>query len=97
MTIEPAEPCFRKTNSYRVLIDPDGTGHIRIIRRVNFRTILLVFKEVYLELKKNPGTKPCIVIYLSRSLNTEMSDNMRVFLDFVISCLEGSFELCIVE
>jgi hypothetical protein len=95
--MEPADPCFRKTSSYRVLIDQEGTGHIRIIRRVNFRTILLVFSEVYLELKKNTGTKPRIVIYLSRSLSTEMSDNMRVFLDFVISCLEGSFELRIVE
>ena len=95
--MEPAEPFFRKTSSYRVLIDPEGTGHIRIIRRVNFRTILLVFKDVYLELEKNSLKKPHIIIYLSRSLSTEMSDNMRDFLDFIVSCLEGSFELRIVE
>lgn len=95
--MESADPCFRKTRNYRVLIDPEGTGHIRIIQRVNFRTILLVFKEVYLELKKNSTAKPHIIIYLSRSLSTDMSDKMRDFLDFVSSCLEGSFELRIVE
>lgn len=91
------DPCFRKTSNYRVLIDPEGIGHIRIIRRVNFRTILLLFKELYLELRKNSSAKPHIIIYLSRSLSTEMSDNMRDFLDFVKSCLDGSFELRVVE
>ncbi|MFA4862015.1 hypothetical protein [Methanoregula sp.] len=95
--MEPADPCFKKTASYRVLIDPDGTSHIRIIRRVNFRTLLLVFKEVYLELKKNPEKKPHIIIYLSKSLSTEMSDNLTNFLDFSGSCVEGTFELRIVE
>lgn len=95
--MESADPYFRKTSSYRVLIDPEGICHIRIIRRVNFRTILLLFKEVYLEQKTNSSVKPHIIIHLSRSLSTEMSDNMRDFLDFVSSCLEGSFELRIVE
>lgn len=95
--MEPATPCFRKTSSYRVLIDPEGTGHIRIIRRVNFRTILSVFREVYLELRKNPDKKPHIIIYLSRSLSTEMSENLRDFLDFSIACMDGTFELIIVE
>lgn len=94
--MEPASPCFRKTGSYRVLIDAEGTGHIRIIRRVNFRTLLHIFRDVYLELKKN-SARPHIVIYLSNSLNEEMSENLRDFLDFVVSCLEGSFEIRIVE
>jgi len=95
--MEHEDPFFIKTASYRVLIDPDGTGHIRIIKRVNFRTIIQVFRQVYLELRKNPAKKPHIIIYLSRSLSAEMSDNLKDFLDFTVSCMEGSFELSIVE
>lgn len=94
--MEPTNPSFLKTGSYRILIDTEGTGHIRIIRRVNFRTLLHVFRDVYLEVKKN-SARPHIIIYLSNSLNAEMSENLRDFLDFVVSCLEGSFEIRIVE
>lgn len=95
--MQPPNPCFLKTSSYRVLIDPGGIGHIRIIRRVNFRTLLRVFREVYLELKKNSDKCPHIIIYLSRSLSTEMSENVKDFLDFSIACMDGTFELIIVE
>ncbi|MDD1693174.1 MAG: hypothetical protein LUQ71_00465 [Methanoregula sp.] len=91
------ENFFIKTATYRVLIDPEGVAHIRIIRRINFRTILQVFREVYLELRKNPGSKPHIIIYLSRSLSSEMSENLKDFLDFAVSCMDGTFELTIVE
>jgi hypothetical protein len=80
-----------------VLIDPEGVGHIRIIRRINFRTFILVFREVYLEIRKNTDRKPHIVIYLSRSLSVEMSGTLTTFLDFSKDSTGGSFRLCIVE
>ncbi len=91
------DPLFLKTASYRVLIDDESVGHIRITKRVNFRTVLQVFREVYLELRKTSDSKPRIVIYLSRSLADEMSDNLKDFLDFAVSCMDGTFELAIVE
>jgi hypothetical protein len=91
------DPLFLKTASYRVLIDDDGVGHIRITKRVNFRTILQLFREVYLELRKRSDTRPRVVIYLSPSLSDEMSDNLKDFLDFAVSCMDGTFELAIVE
>jgi hypothetical protein len=91
------DPFFRKTENYRVLIDTEGIGHIRIIKRINFRTLLVIVKDLYLELRKNPEKKPHIVIYISRSLCSEMSDNMDNFLDFAVSCVEGSFELNVIE
>ena len=94
---EIEETFLIRTPSYRVLIDHEGIAHIRIIRRVNFRTILQVFKEVHNELKKKPDTQPHIVIHLSRSLSGEMSDNLKDFLDFTISCMECRVELSIVE
>jgi len=88
---------FRKAETYRIMIDPDGVGHIRIIKRMNFRTVLTLFKELYIELRKSGGCKPHIIIHISRSLSEEMSENLREFLMFCTTCLEGTFELSVVE
>jgi hypothetical protein len=88
---------LKQNKSYRTMIDPEGTGHIRIIRRINLKTLIEVFKDLYLELKKNPGKKPHITIYVSRSIYEEMSDNMKHFHDFTASCMDGTFDLIIVS
>lgn len=94
--MDSRERFFRKTATYRVLIDSDGIGHIRIVRRVNFRTVLIIFKDLYLELKTN-AERPHIILYVSPSLSREMSENMKYFLDFAVACVDGSFELMTVE
>jgi hypothetical protein len=96
-TVVPTGPWFKTTGNYRVLIDPEGVGHIRIIRRINFRTFILVFREVYLEIRKNTDRKPHIVIHLSRSLSVEMSGTLKIFLDFSQASTGGIFRLCTVE
>ena len=78
------------------MIDPEGTGQIRIIRRVNLRTIVLVVKELFRELRKNPDKVPHSIIHLSQSLSHDMSDNLKSFPDFSLACMEGTFELRIV-
>jgi hypothetical protein len=88
---------FRKADTYRVMIDNDGTGHIRIIKRMNFRMILTLFKELYLEIRKTPGRSPHIIIHVSQSLYDEMSENLKEFLLFCSACLDGTFELAVVE
>lgn len=88
---------FRKADTYRVMIDNDGTGHIRIIKRMNFRMILALFKELYLEIRKTPGRSPHIIIHVSQSLYDEMSENLKEFLLFCSACLDGTFELAVVE
>jgi hypothetical protein len=95
--MEDINQIFRKTPNYRILIDSDGVGHIRIIKRVNFRTVLMIFKDLYLELKKNDARSPHIIMYLSQSLCEEMSDNMNDFLDFAVSCMDGTFEIRVIE
>lgn len=94
--MQSGNPFFRKTPNYRVLIDSEGIGHIRIIKRVNFRTVLAIFRDLYLELKKKTA-RPHIIVYVSPSLSSEMSENMRDFLDFAAACMEGRFELTILE
>ncbi len=79
------------------MIDSEGIGHIRIIRRINLKTLIEIFKDLYLELRKDPGKKPHITIYVSRSIYEEMSDNMKHFHDFAASCMEGTFDLIIIS
>jgi hypothetical protein len=79
------------------MIYSEGVGHIRIIKRINLKVRIEIFKDLYLELKKNPGKKPHIAIYVSRSIYEEMSDNMKNFHDFTVSCMEGAFDLIIIK
>lgn len=79
------------------MIDSEGAGHIRIIRRINLKTLIEIFKEVYLELKKDPGKKPRITIYVSQSIYEEMSDNMKHFHEFTVACMDGTFDLIVIS
>jgi hypothetical protein len=79
------------------MTDSEGVGHIRIIKRINLKALIEIFKDFYLELKKNPGKKPHIAIYVSCSIYEEMSDNMKHFHDFIVSCMDGTFDLFIVN
>jgi len=88
---------LKQNKSYRIMIDSEGIGHIRIIRRINLKTLIEVFKELYLELKKDPDKKPHMKIYISHSIYEEMSDNMKHFHDFTVSCLDGTFELIVIS
>ena len=79
------------------MIDSEGVGYIRIIKRIKLKTRIEIFKDLYLELKKNHGKKPHIAIYVSRSIYEEMSDNMKHFHDFTVSCMDGTFDLIIIN
>ncbi len=88
---------LKQNKNYRVMIDSEGIGHIRIIRRINLKTLIEVFKELYLELKKDPIKEPHIKTYISHSIYEEMSDNMKHFHDFAVSCMDGTFELIVIS
>lgn len=88
---------FRETSSYRIAVDETGVGSIRILKRINFKTFIQLFRELFVEMKKvNPGGAH-VVFYVSRSLHDEMSDNTREFMNFCNVCLNATFELVIVE
>jgi hypothetical protein len=95
--MELTERNLKQNKSYRTMIDSEGAGHIRIIRRINLKKLIETFKDLYLELKKNPDKKPHITIYISRSVYGEMSDNMKHFHDFAVSCMDGTFDLNIIS
>jgi hypothetical protein len=87
---------FRNTKSYRIWIDKTGTGHIRIVKRINFSTFISLCRETYLALDRTPGFSPRIIIYVPRSLYDVMSENVREFITFCRSCTDALFELNVI-
>ncbi len=89
---------IRKTPNYRVWIDEAGIGRIRILKRINFKTLASIFEELLGEIKKRiTEGKVQIVFYISRSLYEEMSVNAKDFLGFCQSCMGIKFELVLIE
>ncbi len=90
----------RKTANYRVWVDEAGVGQIRVLKRINFTTLVTLFEELHGEIKKritgNPG-KVHIIFYISKSLYDEMSVNAKEFLGFCQSCMGIKFELVLIE
>jgi len=87
---------FRKTDSYRIWIDENGTGHIRIVKRINFRTLISLCRETYLVLEAPGISTPRIIIYVPRSLYDVMSENVQEFIMFCRSCTDAVFELSVI-
>jgi len=90
----------RKTASFRILVDEAGVGQIRILKRINFTTLVAIFEELHIEIKKkissNPG-KFHIIFYISKSLYDEMSVNAKEFLGFCQSCMGIKFDLVLIK
>jgi hypothetical protein len=87
---------FRSTQSYRIWIDENGVGHLRIVKRINFRTLISLCRETYLALDRSPGMTPRIIIYVPRSLYDVMSENVQEFITFCRSCTDAVFELSVI-
>ncbi len=93
------EVFIRKTANYRIWVDEAGVGRIRILRRINFKTLVNLFEELHGEIKKriagNPG-KVHIIFYISKSLYNEMAVNSKEFLEFCQSCMGIKFDLVLI-
>jgi hypothetical protein len=91
---------IRKTANYRIWVDETMIGRIRILKRINFKTLVAIFEELHGEIRKrlagNPG-KIHIVFYISKSLYEEMSVNAKEFLGFCQSCMGITFDLVLIE
>lgn len=91
------ERYYRESGYYRAWVDASGDGSVRILKRVNFRVLVHLFKEMLAELKNGPMARTHITFYISKSLNDEMSDNAREFIDFCRYCMDIDLELVILE
>ena len=88
---------YRESSCYRIAVDDAGVGSVRILKRVNFKTFIQIFRELFGQMKKVSPDRAHVVLYMSHSLYEEMSENTREFLSFCNVCLNVTFELIIVE
>ncbi len=87
---------YLESEHYRAWIDAPGAGCVRVLKRVNFKALVRLFRELLTEMKKDSPAAH-ITFYISRSLNDEMSDNAREFLDFCKACMDVDIDLVVLE
>ncbi|MFQ6071414.1 MAG: hypothetical protein ACE5KT_01765 [Methanosarcinales archaeon] len=87
---------FRVTKEYRIWVDEEGIGRIRILKNVNLKTIMNLIEQVYHKINKNKNKKR-IVFYISKSLYSNMSDNSKAFLDFCRNNLDIELDIILIE
>ncbi|HTY90918.1 MAG TPA: hypothetical protein VMC84_07040 [Methanocella sp.] len=95
--MEQIERYYRESDHYRAWIDASGNGSVRILKRINFRGLIHLFKEMLTEMKKTPEIAPRITFYISQSLNEEMSDNAKEFIEFCRHCMSVELDLVVLE
>lgn len=90
---------FRVTKKYRIWVDEEGIGRIRILKRVNLKTLMDLFEQVYNQIKKqtSPENIPRIVFYISKSIFNEMSGDSKAFLDFCRNNLDIELDIILIE
>lgn len=87
---------YRESDNYRAWVDGTGTGNIRVLKRMNFNLLIGLFKELLVETRKASPGKARIVFYIAPSINEEISDNSKKFLEFCRDCLGIDFEIVIL-
>lgn len=85
------------SDRYRVWIDDERAGHIRVIKRVNFGKIISVVRQIVEIQRKDSDQTGMIRLYIPRSLRSIHSDNLKAFIDFAESCSNISIEVIETE
>lgn len=81
------------SDRYRAWIDSSNTGHIRVIKRINFSTIITVVQKI-VEKQKDKSDKSCLIrMYIPNSLRSIRSDNLESFISFAGDCCNISIEV----
>jgi hypothetical protein len=81
------------SDRYRAWIDTRNTGHIRVIKRINFSTIITVVQKMVEIQRDKSGESGLIQIYIPNSLRTIHSENLRSFISFTNGCCNISIKV----
>lgn len=79
---------FIRSDRFRAWVDDKNTGHIKILKRVNFVTLITILKQIVLSQKYNNLTLSEIRVYIPGSLKTICSDNLRSVIEFTDCCCD---------
>lgn len=85
------------SDRYRVWIDDENTGHVRVIKRINFGMIISVIRQIVEIQRKESVQTEVIRIYIPRSLRSIYSENLQSFIDFAGNCCNITIEVIETE
>lgn len=92
---------IRRTKNYRIGIDEDGIGHIRILNNVGPDTLRDIFQEILSEIKKNNmeknNTDIHIIFYISKSSYNLISKRSKKLLESYSSCINIKFKIVLTD
>jgi hypothetical protein len=89
----PQNGVLRISDRCRVWMDDMNTGHVRVIKRINFGIIISVIRQIVEIQRKRSDGREIIHIYIPRSLRTIHSDNFQSFIDFADDCCNITIEV----
>ena len=92
MMVQHSEILFH-TDQYRVWIDRDNIGRIKIIRRINLATLINIIRQITVVQLKETGKSGDVCIYYPASLKTICSDNLLSFIEFCKSCCDMNISI----
>lgn len=88
---------YRESENFRAWIEASGDGGIRVLRRMKFKDLIIVFRDILPKLNKGPSNKAHVTFYISRSLNGKMSDNMIEFFEFCEACMDLELQVVVMN
>ena len=81
------------SDRYRAWIDKEHTGHIRVIKRITFSTIITVVCQIVEMQRAKSGESGLIRIYIPHSLRSIYSENLQAFINFAGDCCNIPIEV----
>jgi hypothetical protein len=79
----------------RAWVDEENIGHIRVIRRINFSSLMSVISQVAIAEGDFFSGERIVRIYIPTSLKAIDSDNLRSLITFAEVC--GNIQISIIE
>lgn len=75
-----------RSERYRAWVDEQNTGHIKILRRINFVTLITILRQITMMQRAGDQAPGGIRIYIPGSLQTIYSENLRSVIEFTEFC-----------
>ena len=85
------------SDRYRAWIDTGYTGHIRVIKRINFSRIIAIVYLIVERQRDTSGEPGLIRIYIPHSLRSINSENLQSFIGFAGECSNLTIEVIETE
>ncbi|HWQ67515.1 MAG TPA: hypothetical protein VN372_11695 [Methanospirillum sp.] len=86
-----------RSDQYRAWVDDENTGHIRVLRRLNFVTLITIIRKICEKQQSLSDKSHVIRIYIPLSLRDISSENLRSFIEFSEICCHMKITIMIAD